>query len=346
MELSFGARLRAQREQQQVSLAAISAATKIKVGLLEGLEADDVSRWPSGLFRRSYVRDYAKAIGLDPEEAVREFLERYPDPMLAPEVGADGDASAAPQPEPRFMRFIPALLQRARRADRGEHAGAATAGHLVTPPVAQVESSPDLGALDALEEVAEDVTFDLPADVPIEDVPATEDLPIASPQPFVGARPVSEPVSLPAVAMLCTKLARAVDCADLGPVLSDAVRLLDATGVIVWAWDGQRRVLRPSLAGGYTDAMLDHLPAVSADASNAIAAAFRSVEPYTVDSGADETGALVVPMTAPQGCIGVVALELRNGREHHECVRSAAQILAAQLATLLDFTPVAHAATA
>ena len=72
MELSFGARLRAQREQQQVSLTAISAATKIKVGLLEGLEADEVSHWPNGLFRRSYVRDYARAIGLDPEATVRE----------------------------------------------------------------------------------------------------------------------------------------------------------------------------------------------------------------------------------------------------------------------------------
>ena len=337
MELSFGARLRAQREQQQVSLTAISAATKIKVGLLEGLEADDVSHWPNGLFRRSYVRDYARAIGLDPEATVREFLDRYPDPLLAPEMGGDGDGSA--EPEPRFRRFIPSLLHRARRAERVEPSTSLNAGHLVTPPAAPI------AALEHVEDVEETV-----GDVPIVIPPAhgvaasiSEDTRARTED---DTRPAREDISLSAVAMLCTQLARAVDCADLGPVLTEAVRLLDATGVIIWAWDSQRRVLTPSLARGYAETTIDRLPAVSADASNAIAAAFRNAEPYTVDSGDEETGALVVPMTAPQGCIGVVALELRNGRERHESVRSAAQILAAQLTMLLDFSPVAHAATA
>jgi hypothetical protein len=336
MELSFGARLRAQREQQQVSLTAISAATKIKLGLLEGLEADDVSRWPNGLFRRSYVRDYARAIGLDPEATVREFLERYPDPMLTPEMGAD-DVSA--EPEPRFRRFIPSLLHRARRADRVEQSISMSAAHLVTAPAAP---DPSLDHLQGVGEIAEEVSIAVP--LPDGVAASTAEDPC---QPTEGdARPAAEDISLSAVAVLCTQLARAVDSADLGPVLTEAARLLDATGVIIWAWDSQRRVLTPSLARGYADTTIDRLPAVSADASNAIAAAFRSAEPYTVAGGEDETGALVVPMTAPQGCIGVVALELRNGRERHDSVRSAAQILAAQLATLLDFSPVAHAATA
>ena len=83
MDLTFGARLRSQRERQQVALAAIAEETKISVALLEGLERDDLSRWPGGLFRRAYVRTYAQKIGLDPEQVVREFIELYPDPVEA-----------------------------------------------------------------------------------------------------------------------------------------------------------------------------------------------------------------------------------------------------------------------
>jgi len=81
MSDSFGARLRYERERRQIALRSIAEGTKISAGLLEGLERDDVSRWPSGIFRRSFVRAYAEAIGLDPDSVVREFVEQYPDPL-------------------------------------------------------------------------------------------------------------------------------------------------------------------------------------------------------------------------------------------------------------------------
>ena len=65
----------------RLPLRSIAEGTKISVSLLEGLERDDVSRWPSGIFRKSFVRAYAEAIGLDPDPVVREFVERYPDPL-------------------------------------------------------------------------------------------------------------------------------------------------------------------------------------------------------------------------------------------------------------------------
>ena len=78
---SFGGRLRCERERRQIALNSIAECTKISVPLLEGLERDDVSRWPSGIFRKSFVRSYAEAIGLDPEPIVREFITLYPDPL-------------------------------------------------------------------------------------------------------------------------------------------------------------------------------------------------------------------------------------------------------------------------
>src|SRR3954447_14691229 len=84
MPEGFGARLRQRRERQQIDLAAIAEQTKIKLSLLEGLERDDVSRWPAGIFRRSFIRSYAAAIGLDPDDVMKEFAERFPDSSDAP----------------------------------------------------------------------------------------------------------------------------------------------------------------------------------------------------------------------------------------------------------------------
>jgi transcriptional regulator with XRE-family HTH domain len=103
MSESLGVRLRHERERRQIALASIAENTKITVGLLEGLEKDDVSRWPSGIFRRSFVRSYAQSIGLDPDPIVREFLERHPDPEIVP-IETIPPASASPNPAASALR--------------------------------------------------------------------------------------------------------------------------------------------------------------------------------------------------------------------------------------------------
>jgi hypothetical protein len=90
---SFGDWLRQHRERRKISIASIAESTKILAALLEGVEQDDVSRWPCGLYRRAFMRAYASAIGLDPEPVVRKFLERFPDPeetSATPAAGATG----------------------------------------------------------------------------------------------------------------------------------------------------------------------------------------------------------------------------------------------------------------
>jgi len=82
--LPFGRRLRLERERRRITLDSIADNTKIGVALLKGLERDDVSRWPSGIFRRSFIREYAAAIGLDPDKIMVEFLERFPDKTESP----------------------------------------------------------------------------------------------------------------------------------------------------------------------------------------------------------------------------------------------------------------------
>src|SRR3990172_5131868 len=71
---SFGDNLRRERELRGVSLREIADATKISVRFLQALETDRIDVLPGGLFRRTFVRQYAKHLGLDPERMVAEFL--------------------------------------------------------------------------------------------------------------------------------------------------------------------------------------------------------------------------------------------------------------------------------
>jgi transcriptional regulator with XRE-family HTH domain len=96
---SFGARLRRQREFQKIGLADIADRTKIKASLFEALERDDASQWPAGLFRRSFMRAYAEAIGVDAEATLREFLELFPDPSDGPAERPTGQPQQPLEPE-------------------------------------------------------------------------------------------------------------------------------------------------------------------------------------------------------------------------------------------------------
>ena len=75
---SFGPRLRWQRIQQGVSLEQIAAHTKVSVELWEAMEADDFSEWPTGVYVRSRLRDYADLIGADADTVVDDFCRIFP----------------------------------------------------------------------------------------------------------------------------------------------------------------------------------------------------------------------------------------------------------------------------
>jgi transcriptional regulator with XRE-family HTH domain len=351
MDLSFGARLRAQRERRQVALATIAADTKIKPALLEALEHDDISQWPQGIFRRAYVRAYARAIGLDPEPVVREFLELYPEPVaLNPNAVPECDALADLNSDPatRLRRLltsaiaaVPAFLQRGQRSDAGSDSvpvAAPTQAGATAFPAKAVHSSAGVRVA-RVQPLAQASADDQPA--------AADD--VASPERHadrLAREPVRPEISLPAVADLCTRLGQAVEAAQVRSLLGHAARILDAVGVIVWSWDPGAAALAPSLAHGYSEAVLAGLPGVCTDADNAIAAAFRSSASSIVEGGGGATGAVVVPLLTPGGCSGVLAIEVRNGGERQESVRATAAILAAQLATFFGPEPLVNPATA
>jgi cytoskeleton protein RodZ len=72
---SFGEHLRREREMRGVSLDEIVKSTKISRRLLQALEDEQFDLLPGGIFNKSYVRAYAKCVGIDEEQAVAEYLD-------------------------------------------------------------------------------------------------------------------------------------------------------------------------------------------------------------------------------------------------------------------------------
>lgn len=72
---SFGENLRREREMRGVTLQEISAATKISVRFLKSIESEEFSKLPGGIFSRSFVRSYARYLGLDEDPLLEEFQQ-------------------------------------------------------------------------------------------------------------------------------------------------------------------------------------------------------------------------------------------------------------------------------
>ena len=339
MASGFGARLRAQREHQQVELTTIAEQTKIRLALLEELERDDVSHWPAGIFRRSYIRSYARAVGLEPDAVVREFLEAHPDAVeesLEVVAAARGvNVDTLRQSPPTRLRF---LVDSAIDALPALHF---QPGHKSVPALS---IAPDAAAqpvtVPSVPEHEAPTALSAPPPPGPENKDTSEDR--SENQETPGDQ--SPRVDLSAIARLCTGLGCALDADDVRSRLEDAARILDAVGLTMWMADHQSW-LTPILAHGYPNGVAK-LPHVPSDADNAVAAAFRSAEMRVVDGSEAATGAVAVPIMTSSGCAGVLALEFLHRREQHEWVRAAATILAAQLSTLVASPSLVRAATA
>ena len=95
----FGGKLRQARERRGISLRQIAASTKIAAAALDALEKNNISKLPGGIFSRAFVRSYAVEVGLDPDETVKEFLERFDQ---EPPPSAEAMAAAIPEEEKHF----------------------------------------------------------------------------------------------------------------------------------------------------------------------------------------------------------------------------------------------------
>ena len=73
MSQSIGEKLRLAREARGIALRQISEQTRISIRYLEAIEADDYKRLPGGIFNRSFIRAYAKFVGVDEHAALEDY---------------------------------------------------------------------------------------------------------------------------------------------------------------------------------------------------------------------------------------------------------------------------------
>ena len=74
----FVTRLRRHRTRSRVTIEEIATHLRIRPELIEGLEKNDLTGWPRGLYSRAWIRAYALAVDLDPVDTVDEFCRLFP----------------------------------------------------------------------------------------------------------------------------------------------------------------------------------------------------------------------------------------------------------------------------
>lgn len=141
-------------------------------------------------------------------------------------------------------------------------------------------------------------------------------------------------VDLSGAADLCVDLGRILDGRDLQGLMARAASVLEAKGLVLWVSEAGGSVLRPSVAHGYSDRVLQRMGTLPADGDNVTSLAFRTLQPQVLRSSFDGHGALAVPLITSAGCVGVLAAEVQ-GAKPGDVRFAVARIVAAQLSTLV-----------
>ena len=84
--MTIGETLRKAREAHGLSIEDVKNATLMKKSQIEELENNDFSSFTAPVYGKGFIRLYARAVGLDPDPLVRDFLARSsgrPDPSRA-----------------------------------------------------------------------------------------------------------------------------------------------------------------------------------------------------------------------------------------------------------------------
>ena len=113
--MNIGERLKRQRLDRGISLEKIATDIKIGARLLEAIEANDFDKLPGGVFRKSFVLQYARAIGVDPESIAIDLKNLS---------GFDESPPVPGQEIPKFGSDMPALAPQRDWSDLKNSLGA------------------------------------------------------------------------------------------------------------------------------------------------------------------------------------------------------------------------------
>ena len=98
--MDIGGELRRARTARTLSLEDVSRRTRISLSVLRAIEANQFEQVPRGLFARGFLRAYAREVGVDGENLVREYRAAF-EPPDAPAAGGHVESADS------FDTFVP-----------------------------------------------------------------------------------------------------------------------------------------------------------------------------------------------------------------------------------------------
>ncbi|HEU4743771.1 MAG TPA: RodZ domain-containing protein [Anaerolineales bacterium] len=110
MTQTIGQRLKAEREEQRLTLEKVFEATRIRVQYLQALEEDDLSVMPSPVQARGYLRNYAEYLGFDVDRMLHDLREQNAQPSTGEVIGP-ADISSPPPPETKALEIEPIVQE-------------------------------------------------------------------------------------------------------------------------------------------------------------------------------------------------------------------------------------------
>ncbi|RWZ60426.1 helix-turn-helix domain-containing protein [Halobacillus fulvus] len=78
LDMDIGSRLKEARESRGLSLEEVQSTTKIQKRYLQAIEGNDFNTLPGKFYTRAFIREYASAVGLDPEVIMEEHKSELP----------------------------------------------------------------------------------------------------------------------------------------------------------------------------------------------------------------------------------------------------------------------------
>ncbi|MEW6131188.1 MAG: helix-turn-helix transcriptional regulator [Acidobacteriota bacterium] len=94
---TLGEELRRRREQLNIDLNDIADSTKIGIRFLKAIEADNYAILPGGIFTRSFIRAFAKKVGMNEDEAMNLYVQQVAPPPVI-EQPEDNHKKSSKQP--------------------------------------------------------------------------------------------------------------------------------------------------------------------------------------------------------------------------------------------------------
>ncbi|MDX5475790.1 MAG: helix-turn-helix domain-containing protein [Bacillaceae bacterium] len=109
----LGSKLKAAREAKGMSLEDLQSVTKIQKRYLIGIEEGDYSKMPGAFYVRAFIKQYAEAVGLNPDVIFEEYKSDIPTNSkseLPEQLSRVKTRRQVPRDDSKIMKLLPKIL--------------------------------------------------------------------------------------------------------------------------------------------------------------------------------------------------------------------------------------------